>query len=1541
MTVAVDPTGLLATLTTIPPRDGGARQAAAAATLTVPLGGRAAPPVVDPVSGAVLRLRGPGRTAVVAQPRRVRQPLARSRRFWLEAPLDLAIHRLRSVAPPISSYTNEAVCTAGTPTGVDRTLLLRQPVADGASAALRASAAGLAAVGGVAAAATAPPARQAGPAVHRLLGFREQLAAPGTTNATAARAWALAVSSLAARGVRGLHATPALDPSPPAPPPPSRGSTRAAGLAELGAQLRAAGLSEAAVLAVSEQLPGWPSLSRDPEGFRARVEGLLRLAGGDARLASAALAREPRLLTRVPDALRRESAALARLLGCGADGVARLVAAAPQALMTLGAQGVEQRLDGLAAALVASAAPGQRPRRRGGRKELRGPPAVAATPEGPAAGGAAGSGADHPCAPLVLRAPELLTQSAANTQQRLASLAAALHEIAGSGGGGSSTSSGGGSGGSTSGGIVGSPETRAAHGAQAPAAAAHRTACALVRASPELLLMTGQTLAGRVRELRRLLGLEAVAELCTPRHAALLAPLLLRRGEQLRRRLESLQAMLPGLMPRQLLVLLGRRELRWDQLDFLRHAGAVPAWGAHHRTRQQPSGSGGECSSSSSSSGVLDRGGSGSGSSGSSSGVFDGGADSSGGAVQALHVARLALTREPYAFARQHPEFPGWQALRQAVHAAPGECGWRAQFDRELVGPALTAWLRGMAGRWPRLLVCRANLAALSAAEARQRRAQQRAGPGGAADGGAAGSGRAGGDGGADEDRARPLLPSLQRLQGMDGVEWAVVAGRLPVQLPPPLGGLPDSEALGLLRAGSGALATRVAAYAAAWDAVAAEAAAGLPGWQLQLQRWRELLPAAIADAGAAWAGEGGAGPSEPGDHRQAELRALSSWWHCLLDDRSRAALLSRLRFLRRAAGDGGEGPAAGAGLWPALAAREEAFAADYQGYAAWRAVVALARGRPEWEADLAGPALQGGALAEWLRAVAAGRLERLRFLAVTDGGGGWRACGLREAVVMDEDAFGDLFPDYRYGAWRLLLAGGGSSGGGGQHGGLAAEEPAALGRTPASEASSPAGSGAAAAPGGAARRRHAGNARAGEARAAAASAAAPVLARRSAALMGVSHDLTEVADRDPAWCAEARRWTPATWRRALQAASKRPALLSRARFLLATGGAGAGAAARPPLASVLTQRAQTFEAAHPTFVLWSGLRAALAGIAPWRAQLEGWPPEECAEVLSAVLEACSAAGPSDGATPSGAGAAADGQDAAGPQPHPHPHPRPQRRAQLGRERAAAATSEALARVKFLAARARWRRVEGGLREALLAPRDALVRRWPQYDPPRAEALAALQAALERPPQPPPPDWVGPQALAPGIYEALPAHARAAADAGRLEALQRLAHTSAAWEAALKQYGPRTLERMLVAAQERLEHAAYLAATGRQQHASLVASIGRPPAEWEAGDPDFANWRRLSALVDGLPKWQRWWEGAKGKGRKPVASALSALRALDEGGWAVLEAARAEGGGGAANPVLLARRLAKAAAKQSGSRGEEGPGEGEGEEEQQLEAPAV
>jgi hypothetical protein len=1231
--------------------------------------------------------------------------------------------------------------------------------------------------------------------VRGVLGAREP---PGSRSATAAEPAALATGSFAASGVRSVHATPVLDPSPPGA---VHGSSRATGLAELGAQLQAAGLSEAAIMAVSEQLPGWPSLSRDPEGFRLRLEGLLGLAGGDARLASAALAREPRLLTRVPDALRRESASLARLLGCGPDGVARLVAAVPQALMLLGTQGVAQRLDGLATALVAGAGLGQRS--RGSRRQLPCPPAPAAAPERALAGGMDGSAADHPCAPLVLRAPELLMQSPSNTQQRLASLAAALHEVM--------TGSGSGAGGGA--------DALVAHNAQASTAAAHRVACALVRTSPELLLATGQTLSARVRELMRLLGPDAVAELCTPRHAQLLALLLLRRGEQLRRRFESLRAMLPGLLCRQLLVLMARRELRWEQLDFLRHTGAVPAWGAHHhRGRQQPAFAGGKGSSSSSSSSSTLGGRGSDGGSASSHGVGGStdavsggnesrGGGSSGGAVHALHVARLALTREPGAFARQHPEFPEWVALRQAVHAAPGESGWRAQFDRELVGPVLTAWLRGMAGRWPRLLVCRANFAALSAAEARQRRAQQRAAIGGAGGGGTAVRGKNSGGAGVHEG---PLLPSLQRLQAMNGAEWARIAGRLPVQLPPPLGELSDSEAMQLLRGGSGALAACVETYAAAWDAVAAEAAAGPPAWRSQLGRWRELLPAAVAETGATpgLCDADSPCPSKR-DTQQALRQQLSRWWHCLLDEHGRAALLARLRFLRRMAGSGGgQRGAAGAQLWPALAASDEAFAADHPCYAAWCAVEALAHGRREWEAELADPSLSGGALAEWLRAVAAGPFERLRFLAVADGGAGWRACGLREAVAMDREAFADLFPDYSYGAWRLLLADGGGDGGS-QYGAEASGQQELGGSggdgrsaaTPGRNAVLLAVSSAAAASRDVAQLHHTGGTRAAKLQAAptAAAVAAPASAQRSAELMGASHDLMEIADRDPAWCAEARGWAPATWGRVLRAISRTPALLARANFLLATGGASTSATARPPLASVLRQSTQVFEAAHPPYALWSGARTAVAGVAPWRAQLEGWSPAECSAVLNAALEACCGAGPAPSAAPSGARAGDDPAAVSrGPQRRVHPE----------RERVAAAASEALARLKFLAARGRWRRVEGGLREALLMPRDALVRRWPQYDPPRAEVLAAQKAELERPPRP---EWVGAKALQPGAFEALPARARAAAEAGRLEQLQRLAHTSPAWELAFQQYNPRSLERMLLATPERVEHAAYLA----------------------------------------------------------------------------------------------------------------------------------
>jgi hypothetical protein len=101
---------------------------------------------------------------------------------------------------------------------------------------------------------------------------------------------------------------------------------------------------------------------------------------------------------------------------------------------------------------------------------------------------------------------------------------------------------------------------------------------------------------------------------------------------------------------------------------------------------------------------------------------------------------------------------------------------------------------------------------------------------------------------------------------------------------------------------------------------------------------------------------------------------------------------------------------------------------------------------------------------------------------------------------------------------------------------------------------------------------------------------------------------------------------------------------------------------------------------------------------------------------------------------------------------------------------------------------------------------------------------------------------------------------------------------------------------------------------------ALYTSITRPLAAWEAQDLDFANWRRLSRLADSVPRWQRWWTGVRAKGCKSVASALAVLRALDEEGWAELEAARTTGGRGAPNPLVLAKRRVAAAGEQSGSR---------------------
>jgi hypothetical protein len=128
--------GLLATLRAPCPPGG----APAAAGLTLPTDGGpgGAPPLLrDPLSGAVLALRRGG--AAPAPPRATRQLQVHSRSFWLVSNIDIAILRLRA-CPPVCRATNERVCTAGTPTGVDGALRAARPRARGGGARRRGAA---------------------------------------------------------------------------------------------------------------------------------------------------------------------------------------------------------------------------------------------------------------------------------------------------------------------------------------------------------------------------------------------------------------------------------------------------------------------------------------------------------------------------------------------------------------------------------------------------------------------------------------------------------------------------------------------------------------------------------------------------------------------------------------------------------------------------------------------------------------------------------------------------------------------------------------------------------------------------------------------------------------------------------------------------------------------------------------------------------------------------------------------------------------------------------------------------------------------------------------------------------------------------------------------------------------------------------------------------------------------------------------------------------------------------------------------------------
>lgn len=72
----------------------------------------------DPIAGATLKYTGD--RAVVTTPVQ-KQQQHHSKQFWLTKDVDITIQTLRNTTK-VSRYTNEKVCTAGTPTGMDKSL---------------------------------------------------------------------------------------------------------------------------------------------------------------------------------------------------------------------------------------------------------------------------------------------------------------------------------------------------------------------------------------------------------------------------------------------------------------------------------------------------------------------------------------------------------------------------------------------------------------------------------------------------------------------------------------------------------------------------------------------------------------------------------------------------------------------------------------------------------------------------------------------------------------------------------------------------------------------------------------------------------------------------------------------------------------------------------------------------------------------------------------------------------------------------------------------------------------------------------------------------------------------------------------------------------------------------------------------------------------------------------------------------------------------------------------------------------------------------
>jgi hypothetical protein len=540
------------------------------------------------------------------------------------------------------------------------------------------------------------------------------------------------------------------------------------------------------------------------------------------------------------------------------------------------------------------------------------------------------------------------------------------------------------------------------------------------------------------QQLQLLQGAEDVVPLL------LQSPLLLvQQAKQLEKNGSELLQRLPGLPLYHLLLLLPQHELHWQQLQFLQHLQLLPAGmrdtpaTAHLPTAHQHSSSSSRSSKE----------------------------QASVWTEAHLQLATDALSLQPASFVGHYPQYPAWQAALAAADASSRDWrsawGWLQELQQQLAGPACSAWLQQLSGKWQRLLLLAAGeqwrevrpvgsaaekAAAAAAAVAmptgssssRRRRSSRTTSSSHAASATAAAVAQGVGLSGAVSLRQVADLPG-------SGFPYrpAAAAGPIPWDLPQP-------AIQQLLSSSKAALDSELSRLSGVWQQLVA-AAEGVAVWQQQLGDAAGLLPQAMIAAGwklpagvskavtsssneggvtASWVEEcmesraGGVGAA-------AALTARQQFWQHLQQPGVLSQLCSRLQFIQQAglaqlqqqqhAGSSSSGGVDPSSVWSLLAASDAAFASAHPEFVTWQQLQSLVSDKPGWADELAG--LQGQQLLMWLQQAAAGwwRLAYLCSDAGGEAGGIWQAISMSDALNASDAVFVDMFPEARYSSWQVL----------------------------------------------------------------------------------------------------------------------------------------------------------------------------------------------------------------------------------------------------------------------------------------------------------------------------------------------------------------------------------------------------------------------------------------------------------------------------------------------------------------------------------------